>query len=392
MNLSPEILHFIEEHENDNIRLLALSGKKYPCIDIPIAIEQIQGRQIARSKIPTWYENKSVLYPRHLSMEQSSSEYTARYKASLCTGNSFADLTGGLGIDFYFISQSFGQATYIEQQPELVSLASHNFNALKLKNYNVINQDAKDYLQSMDKIDMIYLDPARRDNVGRKIFRIEDCTPNVVEIEKLLDEKADCILIKFSPMLDISMAIKSINNITDVHIVSYMNECKELIFVKGQRNSEIKLHCINISNSKTDCFIFTKEEEEQQQVTYTNTVGKYLYEPNASIIKAGAYKSVVQEFCACKLHVNSHLYTSDEPIPDFYGRIFSILNVCSPNRKELKLTLGNNMQANLSIRNFPSTIIELKKKLGIKDGGDIYIFATTLADEKKVLIICKKVD
>lgn len=394
MSLSPDLLDFVYEHEKDDIRILALQAKKYSNIDIELAIRQIQGRKIAKEKLPTWYANEQIIYPKHLSLEQSSSEQTALYKASLCKGESFVDLTGGLGVDFSFMSKTFVRATYVEQQPELADIAIKNFDRLGLTNATVVNQDSLLYLKDMSAADVIYIDPARRDVVGRKTVLIEDCSPNLLEIEQLLEEKTtNKLIIKLSPMLDITLALKTLKGITDVHIVSVNNECKELLFVKdkGVGNRPVFFHCINIGKEKADTFTFSREEEEAAKINYRSNAGKYLYEPNASILKAGAYKSVAQFFGLGKLHVSSHLYTSESLVDKFYGRMFLINSVLSFSKKGIKEHLSKIQQANIAVRNFPLSVQEIRKKTKIKEGGNTYIFATTLADERKVLLVCEKI-
>jgi hypothetical protein len=394
MILTTELKEFVKSHENDDIHTLALQAHRFPDIDFALAIQQIKGRQIAKTKIPEWYKNEDIIYPKHLSLEQSSSEYTARYKASLFSGQSFADITGGMGIDFYYIAQRFSNSTYIEQQEELASIANHNFTVLGLNKATIKNEDGVDYLKTMSTVDLLYIDPARRDDVGKKIFLIEDCTPNILEIETLIEQKSRYAMIKLSPMLDITLASGSLKNISDIHIVSHNNECKELLFIKNNeiKVEQTKLHCVNINKEGIDIFTFTKEEESNASINYTSQVGKYLYEPNASIMKAGSYKSIIKQFVLNKLHISSHLYTSDTLYDDFHGRIFQVEQVCSFNKNDIKQHLSGIKQANIATRNFPLSVQELRKKLKINDGGSTYIFATTLANDKKVLIICRKSD
>lgn len=391
MKLTRELIHFVREHEKDDVRSLALQAGKYPDIDMELAIRQITGRRIAKVKIPLWYDNENIIYPKHISLEQSSSEQTALYKSALYSGNSIIDLTGGMGVDFSLLSRKFKQATYVEQQQNLAEIALCNFKALGLDNTDVICSDCIEYLKTMPKADMIYIDPARRDNTGRKTIRIEDCTPNILEIENLLEEKADITMIKLSPMLDISLALKSLTNISHIHIISVNNECKELLFIKEKTAGQTTYHCVNILKDKTDIFTFSKDEEESGTIAYSSNPDKYLYEPNASILKAGAYKTVAKTYSLNKLHVNSHLYTSDILHENFNGRIFSIVNVLSLNKKDIKGHIHQIKQANITTRNFPLSVQEIRKKTGIKEGGDTYIFATTLADERKVLLVCEKV-
>lgn len=391
MRLSPEIKSFIKKHETDDIRDLALKAKHYPNMDMPFVLQQIAGRQIAKEKIPSWYNCDNIIYPKHISLEQCSSENTAHYKACLCQGKSLVDLTGGLGVDFAFISQKFEQATYIEKQQELSELAINNFAALQLSNIKVINADAINYLQSMEKVDLIYIDPARRDITGRKTVLIEDCSPDIVQIEKILEKKAERIMIKLSPMLDISLALNTLSHISDVYAISNNNECKELLFIKKNCETNTQIHCVNIRKERIDEYSFSKEEEEQAVIDYTSHPGKYLYEPNSSIIKAGAYKSIANKFNLNKLHINSHLYTSEILHPDFQGRKFRIESISTLNKKELKQHTASLTKANITVRNFPLSVEDIRKKIRLNDGGDTYIFATTLADERKVIIFCHKV-
>ena len=391
MNLSDEIRLFVKEHERDDVHSLALRVKQYPDIDLPLAIRQITGRRIAKEKIPLWYANDLLVYPKHLSLEQCSSQQTASYKASLCSGNTLVDLTGGLGVDFFFLARNFDNSVYVEQQKELVELASYNLRLLNLNNADFINSDAVSYLASMPPVDFIYIDPARRDVIGKKTVLIEDCTPNIIEIENILESKAGIIMIKLSPMLDISLALKSLHSVSDIHIISVHNECKELLFIKNKTADDVRFHCVNILNDKIHKFSFTKEIEDTTALSYASRIGKYLYEPNTSILKAGAYKSVAKQFSVKKLNPSSHLYTSDALNTDFHGRIFEVVNICSLNKKDIKTYLSGIKHANITTRNFPISVQEIRKKTGLKEGGDSYIFATTLADDSKVLLICKKV-
>lgn len=392
MKLATNLKQFIKDHQNDDVNSLALKTELYPDIDLNFAIQQIKGKQIARIKIPSWYHIDDIIYPKHLSLEQCSSEYTARYKAEIYSSDSIVDLTGGFGVDCAFLSKSFNSITYVEQQQDLVEIARHNFEALRLK-INTICQNAVDYLNNMEFADLIYIDPARRGSSGSKMVFIEDCTPNIIDIQNLIETKSKKTMIKLSPMLDISLALKSLRNVSDVYIISYQNECKELVFLKNneEKVDNTNIHCINISNAKLDEFVFQKEEENDTEIYYTDQICKYLYEPNCSIIKAGAFKSISNKYSIYKLHPNSHLYTSDNLIDNFQGRIFQVENISTLNKKEIKTHLKYIKQANISTRNFPISPLELRKRIGLKDGGNNYIFGTTLANEKKVLLICKKI-
>lgn len=394
MQISPEAQQFIRKHQADNVRTLALQASKYPNIDMPTAITQIAGRQIAAEKIPSWKEIEDIWYPKHLSLEQCSSETTARYKANLLQGGSLTDLTGGFGIDCSFIASGFQSVTYVERQEELCEIAAHNFPILKLNHITVRNEDGIAYLKAMSPVDCIFLDPARRNEHGGKTVAISDCEPDVTELEELLLSKANRVMVKLSPMLDLSLALKDLRHAQEAHILSVNNECKELLLLLGQEvPTEIPIHCVNITTKgerEEQHFVFTREQELQNECTYTDTLKNYLYEPNSSLLKAGAFRSIATAYLVEKLHPNSHLYTSDILIADFPGRVFRIISQCSFNKKEIKNCLSDLKKANLTVRNFPATVAELRKRINLPEGGDTYLFASTLNNGQKILIRCEK--
>lgn len=383
--------HFIRAHRMDDVKSLALQAARYPDVDMTEAIVQIAGHQAAASKLPTWYRTENILYPCHLPLEQCSSELTAHYKATLVSGRRLVDLTGGFGIDCSFMATRFEQADYVERQETLCDLARHNFPLLGLNHIRIHHADSIGFLQTLDSADCIYLDPARRNMHGGKTVSIADCEPDVGQLESLLLSKAPCVLVKLSPMLDISLALQCLPHTAAVHIISVANECKEILLQLCPEHTEhIPLHCINLTAGSQQSFRFTREEEAESVCSYTAQPGHFLYEPNTSLLKAGAYRSIAARLGISKLHPNSHLYTSDELCPAFPGRIFEISGITSLNKKELKNQLGEHPKANLTVRNFPASVAELRKRFRISEGGDLYLFATTLADESKKLIICKK--
>jgi len=392
LHLTPEIQQFIREHQHDDVRALALQAKKYPGIDMPFAIKQIAGRQAAQHKIPSWYANEGIVYPLHISLEQCSSEVTAQYKARLLTGETLVDLTGGFGVDCAFLSAGFQKATYVERQKELCEIATHNFKALGLSHITIQNADSVEALNETSPVDCIFIDPARRNEHGGKTVLVSDCEPDVEALEELLLQKAKRVMIKLSPMLDLTLALRSLPHTYEVHVVSVQNECKELLLLLKQSNKEvdskeISIHCTNFTNSGVQDYVFTQAEEISAVAGYANEVDTYLYEPNASVLKAGAFRSVATHFGLKKLHPNSHLYTSDQLVVDFPGRYFKVDAVGSLKDKELLAGLS---QANITIRNFPLSVAELRKRTKLKDGGETYLFATTLNSDKKVLIRCRK--
>lgn len=401
MTLNEDTLRFIRAHRRDDVRNLALQARKYPEVDMPTAIMQISGWQVAKEKVPTWAGKEDILYPVHLSMEQCSSEVTARYKAeiikktrALNNTDTFTDLTGGFGIDCAFLSACFRQATYVERQQTLCETADHNFPLLDLHHITVCNEDSVQHLQSMSPVDWIFIDPARRDGHGGKTVAIGDCEPDVAGLEDLLLQKAQHVMIKLSPMLDLTLAVNDLQHVQEAHIISVNNECKELLLVLGHNDilsaEDIPIHCINLTHQQgQQALTFTRKQEKNCECSYSSVLKAYLYEPNTSILKAGAFRSLTSIYKVEKLHPNSHLYTSDQYITDFPGRKFRIADSCSFNKKEVKDMLDAEKKANLTVRNFPASVAELRKRLKLAEGGDTYLFATTLADEKKVLIYCK---
>lgn len=397
ISLSKATQEFIKQHHTDNIRTLALQASKYKEVDMPFALQQIEGWQKACRKLPLWSRTTGIIYPPHLSMEQCSSELTARYKAQILgEGDTFADLTGGFGVDFSYLSRGFKQAWYVEKNPNLCQITEHNVAVLELRQAVVKNEEAAQFLQDTPPIDAIFLDPARRDTHGGKTVAIGDCTPDVKTLLPLLLQKAQRIMIKLSPMLDISQALKDLPEVSDVHIIAVHNECKELVLIINKsiaKDTPVKFHAINLTSDRTNsnqAFTFTLEEERRAECPFATELGIYLYEPDVALLKAGTFRLPAERFQLKKLHPNSHLYTSDKLVTDFPGRIFQIEQATGFSKKELKSLTSSINQANLSVRNFPSTVAELRKRLKIKDGGNIFLFATTLNNDKRVLIKCRK--
>lgn len=382
---------FIREHADADVRQLALQAKKNPEVDLTYALEQIAGRQKAKMKLPSWAKIDEMVYPPHISMEQCSSELTAKYKAEIVPcGNCFVDLTGGFGVDFSFIAKKFKHAVYVERQNHLCAIASENFRLLGLDNAEAVNADGIEYLHQMDHADLVFIDPARRDDHGGRTYGIADCTPNVLEVMDELMQKTDMLLLKLSPMLDWRKAVRDLGGASEVHIVSVDNECKELLIMVRHDVQPIKVVCVNLlSNGERDVFEFDDTESTPMHQNISSKT--YLFEPNASIMKAGCFDEIQARFPVAQLDNNSHLFVSDHEIPDFPGRRFKIEHVTSMNKRELKEALAGIDRANIAVRNFPVSVAELRKKLKLKDGGDVFIFATTVAKEGHQLFICRKI-
>lgn len=396
--LSPETLAFIDSHRGDDVRTLALQAKKYPAVDMAEAVVQIAGYQIAEKKVPLWAQTAGIRYPQHLSMEQCSSEVTARYKASLVSGDTLTDLTAGWGVDCSFLARNFRCADYVERQETLCRIAAHNFPLLGLPHVRIHCADAVEYLQSMEPVDCLFLDPARRDSHGGKTVAIAECEPDVCRLEPLLVEKGKTVMIKLSPMLDMASALRDLQYVRRIHVVSVNNECKELIILlrkapdeEEAAAGEVIISCEQVvNNSVHQHFQFTYSEEKSAGCPLAESVGNYLYEPGAALLKAGPYRLLATRYGVEKLHPNSHLYTSSGLV-DFPGRRFRVTAVSGFGKKDLKVLLEGVEKANLTVRNFPSSVAELRKKLKLKEGGDTYLFATTLASGEKVLIRGEKV-
>ena len=384
---------FIEKHLKDDVRQLAL--QKFPDdVDKMLALNQIEARQLLSKKVPSWASNPDLLFPKHLSIEQCSSEFTAKYKASIISGgDTFVDLTGGLGIDSYFLSEKFKTSYYVENQKELCDLAEHNFGVLGRK-ITVVNSDAETYLSKNHNFDLIFIDPARRDIYNRKMVSLHDCSPDVVDLVGTRRATSAQYLIKVSPMLDISLITNEMQNISEIHIVSVKNECKEiLIKIEPGFDGEIKYFCVNFVGNdlkSSQSFEFSEISECSEYSSFAPTIKRYLYEPNASLMKSGAFKLISQYFGIEKLHVNSHLYTSDDLVSEFPGRIFEVVGFAPFNKKIKKELLNDITDASVATRNFPLSANELRKNLNLKESDKNYIFGTTLIGEKKVVILAKK--
>lgn len=467
-------IDFIRQHQDEDVRQLAFLGSKNSDVDMPFALDQIRGRQMARVKLPRWANIDGIIYPPHISMEQCSSEVTAMYKAELAarllnseicefatkgtvvpkfTKNddtlgmqenvSFLDMTGGFGVDFSYIAAQLGvNSMYVERQAHLCEAAKENFERLGLKNAIVKNGDGVEVLHGFSTCDadsqiskemplrLIFIDPARRDDAGNKVVSLQDCTPDVTLLQDEMLEKSDFVIIKLSPMLDWHRAVNELKQVREVHIVSTGNECKELLLVlssslgdKAKSSTEVdeahvsetddetshlKVYCINdnqvMSYDETDksvvniasgkeCGIVRLEKcsNEENDLPQDGSKSLYLYEPNTSLMKAGCFGVISSRYGVKMLAKNSHLFVSEDPVADFPGRSFRIKAVSSFNKKDLKRQLSGITKANIATRNFPLSVTELRKRLKLKDGGDTYIFATTLSDESHVLFICEKV-
>lgn len=434
MEITAATLQFIRAHADGDVRQLAFLASAHPDVDLPFALNQIAGRQMAREKLPAWAATEGMIYPPHLSMEQCSSQSTALYKARLVQrllgepcGNAcpqdqkisakqekteekdasassvFVDLTGGFGVDFSFLARAFDAAVYVERQSGLCEIARHNFPLLGLHHANVVCAEAETYLHTMSQADIVFLDPARRDAQGGKTVLIHHCTPNLCALLDTLMVKARWVVVKLSPMLHWQAAVETLQLqgawVRQVHIVSVRNECKELLFVlsappssplaEGETTSP-QVVCVN--DDAAFAYRFPDESTAPQRLFRgILSAGMYLYEPHSSLMKAGCFGLLTARWPVEALAANSHLFVSTDEVADFPGRRFQLLALSSFNKKELKNALLGLRQAHIATRNFPLGAEALRKRLKIKDGGDSYLFATTDVQNHHWLLVCRKI-
>nr|WP_217625508.1 SAM-dependent methyltransferase [Bifidobacterium colobi] len=417
---------FIAEHRHEDVRELALHAKRNADVDVPFALEQIAGWQRAQVKLPDWAAHDGLIFPPQVPMEQCSSQFTAQYKAQLATRllgetadkagsaattasssnsaaesttsphTSLVDLTGGFGVDFSYMARVFDQAMYVERQPNLCDIARHNFPLLGLDSAQVINDDATAVLSRLDSASLIFLDPARRDSHGSRTYAIADCTPDVLALKDELLAKAPVVMVKLSPMLDWHKTVNDFaGSVHEVHIVSTGNECKELLLVLMRGTcSTPRMYCVNDGQLLAYDVMDGDDFASSMHNSYDSAIevddARYLYEPNASIMKAGCFDVLTARFPVAMIAPNSHLFISEQRVDDFPGRAFTITSVATMNKKALKTALAGLTHANIAVRNFPISVNTLRKKLKLKDGGETYLFATTDGTGRHIIIATLK--
>ncbi len=402
MDLSPSLQQFIREHADDDPARLLLAASRYPGIDISFAVEQIAARRQIRDKLPGWHAEPTLIFPAKIAAEQCSSESTAAYKQQLIDATDHVcDLTGGLGIDTFYLSRQASHITYIERFPRYCEAARHNFAQLGATNITVCEGDSAEWVDRFTDITVFYIDPARRGEGNKRVFALSDCEPDLPALLPQLWQKAPRVIAKISPMADIRQTLALLPGTTAIHVVSVRNECKELLFVLERDAVENKqetsateplIYCVNLAPDKPapTPFTFTLADEQQAEVHLASQVKAYLYEPNASILKAGAFKQLAISYNLDKLASSSHLYTADEYREDFPGRTFRIAEVLPFTNRLCKELAKACPQANITVRNFPLSVDELRRRTHITDGGDTYLFASTLANGDKVILRCTR--
>src|SRR5690554_5348421 len=392
--LKPEIQAFINSNIGTDIQKLSLYKNPFPEMDYKIILNQIEAKTKARIKLQTWFNSENIIFPSKISIEQTSSEATANYKSKLISGKNIIDLTGGFGVDCFYFSNVFERVIHCEINPELSQAVKHNFKVLKADNITCYTKDGLEVLKELNqKLDWIYIDPSRRNDSKGKVFLLKDCLPDVTTLLEEYLQYSDRILIKTSPIYDISVGISELKFIKNIHIVSIDNEVKEVLFEihkpsKSENNisSPISIKTINITSTQVEAFNFILNEEVS--ATYCEPQ-KYLYQPNASVMKSQGFDQISKEFKINKLHKHSHLYTSNQLI-DFVGRTFEIKRVIPYKKSQMK-TFLQHQKANITTRNFPETVTQIRQKWKITDGGSLYCFFTTDIKNEKIVVICEKI-
>ena len=396
MTWTPELRDFIQQHLNDDTAELLLAARRYQGIDIAFVVEQIEARKRLKTKLPEWYENVELVMGGKVPAEQCSSEVTARYKRSIIEGESLCDMTGGMGVDLWYMSEGMKQAIYTERNETLCEIAKHNFQMLKDGKHPEVEVRCGDGLDlPIPSVDIIYLDPARRAGDGSRVYAMEDCEPNIVAWQDELLQKAKTLLVKLSPMVDLTDVLRKLKGVTDVYIVGVRNECKEVLVKQAHALGDslpagcVKVHCVDFLTDKTIEDSYNLKDKNEITVV-SDGVGNYLYEPDVTLMKAQAFGSLCQRFPVYQLDVETHLMTSDEFIADFPGRIFEVEELIPFSSKVLKRLKKEIPQANIATRNFVMTAEELQKRSGIKDGGEVYLFGAKVKDMGQILLKCRK--
>jgi 16S rRNA G966 N2-methylase RsmD len=383
-----EIQKFINSNLESNISSLVLKGINFEGVESKLIVEQIEAKKRCKKKLATWFNSENIYYPNKLNIEQTSSEITAKYKADFVSGTSLIDLTGGFGVDAFYFSKQIEQVTHCEINTELSKIVKHNYTSIGALNIECFSESGIDSLKRLNKpYDWIYIDPSRRDDSKQKVFLLSDCTPNIKTYQNLFFKYATNVMIKTSPLLDLSATLSDLKHVKEIHIIAINNEVKELIWVlKRHFEGEVVVKTVNIQKDNIQNFNFIFEEESIAKVEYSRPF-KYLYEPNSSVLKSGAFNSVSAILNIAKLHKHSHLYTSENLI-DFPGRRFEIKKLVPFNKKSF--AKEKIIKANITTRNFPLSVSDIRRKLNIKDGGDLYLFFTTDTTNTKIILICSK--
>ena len=386
--LQPVIQNYIIEKTGCDVSKLSFQKNPFPTIDFKIILNQIELRTKSKDKLPTWFNGENIVYPSKISLEQTSSEITAQYKATLVNGESLIDLTGGFGVDDYYFSKKMKSVFHCEINTELSEIVAHNFKSLHISNVKCYAGDSLEVLKIVNQqFDWIYIDPSRRNDIKGKVFMLKDCLPNVPDLLELYFEYSNNILIKTAPILDITAGLSELKFVKAIHIIAVDNEVKELLWeIENHYENSITMKTVNFNKDKKETFEF---EFHSNAISKYSLPKKYLYEPNSAIMKSGGFSEIGNAFSLEKLHPHSHLYTSDELV-DFPGRIFEINSQFDYSNANMKSNFKNG-KLNITTRNFPETVENIRKKWTIKDGGNQYSFFTTTINESKIVLLCTKI-
>ena len=387
--LDEDVQTYISSQIGQSMTKLALQRNPFQTLDWKLILRQIEAKTKAKEKLPTWFKTATIIYPSKISVEQTSSEQTAVHKASLLSGKNLIDLTGGFGVDAYYFAKNFKQVVHCEHIIALSEIVAHNYTQLKIENIHCYAGESETILENLQtSFDWIYIDPSRRNNAKGKVFLLRDCEPNVPNLLDYYFKFSPKILIKTAPLLDITAGLEELNHVAIIHIVAIENEVKELLWeIHHAFNGNPMLKTVNLSKKGTEFFEFERTTNTNE-VTFSEPLA-YLYEPNAAVMKSGGFEEITSQFPVKKLHQHSHLYTSDVKI-DFCGRIFEITKQIDYSKANMKRYLEN-QKANITTRNFPETVENIRKKWKINEGGELYCFFTTDLNNHKIVLLCKKI-
>lgn len=387
--LNTGVQNYINKNIDADIMSVLLKKPLFDGISPQELAQQIESKKKCKKKLPTWFNSSEIYYPKKINIEQTSSEVTAKYKSEIISGKSLLDLTGGFGVDSFFFSKKTDEVFHFEIDDTLAEIAAHNFKVLEVKNVQNFSRNGLAFLKECERsFDFIYADPSRRNKEKGKVFRLADCIPNIPENLDLLFRKSNSVLIKTSPLLDFTIGIEELQFVKEIHVAAVDNDVKELLWLlEKDFSEEIKIKTINFAKSGDQIFNFILSEEKKELSLYSKP-STYLYEPNASILKAGAFKTIGSKLSLKKLHQHSHLYTSDELV-NFPGRRFKIEQTLDYNKKSVSKLKGK--QANITTRNFPDNVAAIRKKFKIKEGGNTFIFFTSNLDDNYCILICTKI-
>ncbi|WP_313807707.1 THUMP-like domain-containing protein [Flavobacterium sp.] len=389
--LRKDVQDFINTSLQGNFSKIALTKNPFPDIKWNDILNQIASKSKAKDKLPTWFSHQCIIYPSKISIEQTSSEIAAKYKASIISGVTLIDLTGGFGIDDYYFAQQFNKVAHCELNAELSEIVNHNYHILNQRNIECYQGDSLEILKELNQQwSWIYVDPSRRSDVKGKVFMLKDCLPNVPNLLETYFNYSNNILIKTAPILDITSGLSELSFVKKIHIVAIENEVKELLWeIENNYDGDVEINAVSITKEKIAVYSVNLSEIQTETNAEYSEPMQYLYEPNAAMMKTGAFDDIATHFNLKKLQQHSHLYTSETEI-EFPGRKFAVKKIFHFDKTEMKKNLEGK-KCNITVRNFPISVEEIRKKWKIKDGGNLYCFFTTNLNNEKIVVLCEKI-